>query len=74
MNAVQPEPAGRRGGALDPDRDDIDIEQHGEIGRHDLQQLLEAGRGQDRQRRLVHPALARQIAPAGGEQRAVLEH
>ena len=55
------------------DRHDIDIEQHGEVGGHDLQQLLEARRGEDRQHRLVHPALAREIAAAGRDQGAVLD-
>ena len=73
MDAVHAEVPGRGGGALDPDRDDVDIEQHGEIGRHGLQQLLEAGGGEDRQHRLVHPALACQSAAAGGDQGAVFE-
>ena len=73
MDAVQTETAGRRGVVLDPDRDDIDIKQHGQIGRDDLQELLEAGGCQDRDRRLVRAALAGQIASARGKQRAVLE-
>src|SRR5439155_1163343 len=43
MDAVQAEPARRDCTALHPDRDDVDIEQHGEVRRHGLQQLLEAG-------------------------------
>ena len=45
MNAVQTETAGWGGRIFNPDRDDIDIKQHGQIGRDDLQQLLEAGGG-----------------------------
>src|SRR6184192_3721149 len=65
--------AGRRRGAFDRNRDHIDIEQYGKIGGYDLQQLLETRCGEDRDRRLVHPALACQIAAAGGNQGTVFE-
>src|SRR5665213_2646976 len=59
------------GDVLDRDGDDIDIEQHREVGGDDLQELPEARRREDRERRLVHPVLARQIAAADGDQMAV---
>ena len=46
------------------ERDDIDIDQDGEIGGDDLQQMLEACRLQHRQRGFVHPALAGEVAAA----------
>ena len=42
------------------------------IGGHDLQQVLEARGAQHRQHRLVHPALAREIAAARRDQALVL--
>ena len=43
------------------DRDDVGVEQHREIGGHDLDQLLEAVRAEHGQRGGVHARLAREI-------------
>ena len=58
--------------ALDPERDDIDIDQHGEIGCHDLQEVLEIRGPQHRDDGLVHAALAREVAAARRNQALLL--
>ena len=58
-NAGKRQPCRMRRGALDPDRHDIDVEQHRKVRRCDLQQRFSAARRENRNRRLVNPALAR---------------
>ena len=68
MDAVQRQPGGPCRRAFDAEGHDVDIDQHGEVGRDDLQQMLEARRLQHRQRRLVHAALAGEVAAAQRDQ------
>ena len=55
-----------------PEGYDIDVDQDREVGGDDLQQMLETQRLQHRQRRLVHAALAGEVAAAQCDQVPVL--
>ncbi len=72
MNAVHREARRARCRTLDTESYDVDVDQHGEIGGHDLQQVLETRSPQHRQHRLVHAALARKIAAARRDQALLL--
>ena len=63
---------GSRGGAFDAKGDDVSIDQHGEVGGDDLQQMLEARSLQHRERGFVHAALADEVAAAQSDQAFVL--
>src|SRR5260370_7967646 len=72
MNAVHREASRARCRTLDAESYDVDIDQHGEVGGHDLQQVLEARGPQHRQHCLVHAALARKVAAARRDQALLL--
>jgi hypothetical protein len=72
MDTMQRKPRRPRSRALDPERHDVDIDQHREVGRHDLQQMFEARSAQHSQHRLVHAALAHEIAAARRDQSLLL--
>ena len=68
VNAGQRQPGCPRRRALDAEGDDIGIDQHRKVGGDDLQEMLKAGGFQHPQRRLVHAALAGEVAAAQRDQ------
>ncbi len=68
MDARERQPRCLRRRAFDAEGHDVDVDQDREVGRNDLQQVLKAQRLQHRQRRLVHAALAREVAAAQRDQ------
>src|ERR1700758_5425155 len=72
MNAVHREARRARCRTLDPESYDVDVDQHGEVGGDNLQQVLETWSPQHRQRGFVHTALARKITAARRDQALLL--